>query len=339
MTVFAVELARTDVALRALAAEWDALHRRVPDATPFQSPTWLLPWWQVFGTGSPRLAALRGEAGRLMGLLPLYVLDEPAERKLLPIGAGTTDYLDLLLDPLAPADAAQRLLDAALAKAAGEGVTACDLIELPPGSKLRDVVAPTGWRQASTGREPCTVLTLPPGARRLGEVIPSGKLSGVRLARNRAARAGGWVAETARAESFHALFGKLIRMHQDRWREAGEPGLFADPRVAEFHRAAASQLLARKMLRLDALRIGGRVAAAYYLLIAGERILFYLCGFDRAFARESPGTILMAAIIERALAEGDWRELHFLRGAETFKRAWGAEERMNLSRRLVPCCG
>jgi hypothetical protein len=40
-------------------------------------------------------------------------------------------------------------------------------------------------------------------------------------------------------------------------------------------------------------------------------------------------------MIEEAVKEGR-RELHFLRGAEAYKYAWGATDRMNMTRRLVP---
>ena len=335
MTTLAIELAATDDALRALAPAWEALFRRVPKALPFQSPGWLLPWWDAFGTGRPRAATLRAENGQLLGLLPLYVLDEPPERKLLLIGAGTTDYLDLLLEPDAPPDAPRRLLHAALTAAKRDGVTACDLTCLPPASPLRDITPPPGWQETAHWGEPCAVLTLPAAGAGLEAVVPKGKRRDLRLARNRAARAGGWTTETAGPETLPALLEQLIRLHQDRWRDTGS-GIFADPCVAAFHRAAAPGLLARGLLRIDALRLGGRIAAAYYLLVdRAGRMLFYLSGYERAHAHESPGTILLGAVIEQAMREG-WRELHFLRGDESYKYDWGAVEQMTASRRLVP---
>jgi len=95
----------SDAALHALRPEWEALWRRAAaETTPFQSPAWLLPWWRAFGTGRPRAAALRGDGGKLLGLLPLYLLEEGSETKLLPVGIGVSDYLDALLDPDAPPD-------------------------------------------------------------------------------------------------------------------------------------------------------------------------------------------------------------------------------------------
>ncbi|MBV9755998.1 MAG: GNAT family N-acetyltransferase [Alphaproteobacteria bacterium] len=335
MSTLTLGLAATDDALRALAAEWEALFRRVPDALAFQSPAWLLPWWDAFGTGRPRVATLRADAGQLIGLLPLYVLDEPPQRKLLLLGAGTTDYLDLLLDQSAPPDAPNRLLAAALSAAERDGLTACDLTCLPPGSPLRDTAPTAGWREAARWGEGCAVLALPAGASGLEQVVPKGKRRDLRLARHRAARAGGWTVETAAPDTLPALLEQMIRLHQERWRDSGT-GIFADPRVGAFHRAAAPGLLAHGLLRLDVLRIGGRIAAAYYVLLdRAGRMLFYLSGYDRKHARESPGTILLAAMIEQALQE-DRRELHFLRGGEDYKYAWGAVDQMIASRRLVP---
>jgi CelD/BcsL family acetyltransferase involved in cellulose biosynthesis len=67
-------------------------------------------------------------------------------------------------------------------------------------------------------------------------------------------------------------------------------------------------------------------------------VFLYLSGFDASRAHESPGAILLGGLIEWALAGGR-RELHFLRGDEDYKYAWGAEDRFNAARRLVPFRG
>ena len=145
----------TEAELHALAPEWERLWRATPAATPFQSPAWLLPWWDQFGTGLPRVAVER-QGGGLVGMLPLYLLDEPGGRKMLPVGAGTTDYLDPFGDP-AP------LLPAALARA--DGARQCDLIEVPPGSALHGLAPPPGWQAEWSDSEPCPVLELPANSR------------------------------------------------------------------------------------------------------------------------------------------------------------------------------
>jgi len=326
-----VFLLDTDAALLALAPEWEALWRRVPGAGPFASPAWLLPWWRHFGTGAPRVAIQR-DGGRLAGVLPLYRLDEPGVRKLLPIGAGTTDYLDALL---APGVAVGPLLQAALDHARVDGVDVCDLIEVPPGSALRGI-APLGWGVHWAEGQPCPVLSLPGAVAELAGVIPGNTLRKLRMNRNRAARAGGFTVETAEAATLHELLSELVRLHQARWTAQGEPGALAGTAVLAFHRDAAVGLLRDGVLRLQVLRIGGAVAAACYALLdERERILFYLSGFDAAYSFVSPGSLLLAAMIEQAVGEGR-REANFLRGREDYKYAWGGVDRFNMDCRLMP---
>ena len=326
-----IALLDSDAALLALAPEWEALWRRVPGASPFAAPAWLLPWWRHFGTGAPRVA-VRRTGGQLSGVLPLYRLDEPGIRKLLPIGAGTTDHLDALLEPGAMPGP---LLQAALDHARVDGVDQCDLIEVPPGSALRGV-APAGWRAEWSEGQPCPVLTLPATVAGLADVVPANTLRKLRMNRNRAARAGGFTIETAGPDTVQALLSELVRLHQARWTAQGEPGALAGPAVLGFHRDAAPALLRAGVLRLQALRIGGVVVAACYALLAGrERILFYLSGFDAGQSFVSPGTLLLAAMLEEAVMEGR-QEADFLRGREGYKYAWGGVDRVNGGCRLVP---
>lgn len=327
-----VALLDSDAALWALAPEWEALWRRVPGASPFAAPAWLLPWWRHFGTGAPRVAVQR-TAGRLTGVLSLYRLDEPGVRKLLPIGAGTTDHLDALLEP---GVAAGPLLQAALDHARADGVEVCDLIEVPPGSALRGVAPPAGWCMNWSEGQPCPVLTLPATVAGLVDAVPANTLRKLRMNRNRAVRAGGFTIETAGPATVQTLLSELVRLHQARWTGQGEPGALADPAVLGFHHDAAPGLLEAGMLRLQVLRIGGAVAAACYALLAGrDRILFYVSGFDAGHSFVSPGTLLLAAMLEQAIAEGR-READFLRGREAYKYAWGGVDRINVACRLRP---
>ncbi len=319
----ALALLTDEAALAALAPEWDALWHRAPGAAPFASPRWLLPWWRHWGTNWPRVATLR-RAGRLAAVLPLYVLDEPEGAKLLPMGAGTGDYLDVLAEP--GIDVGD-LLAAALA--ASPDAACCDLIEIPAGGRLLGIEAPPGWRAAWRQDSACPVLL--PGNSLAN--VPAGTRRKLRMARHRAERAGGYAVEAATAATLPALFDALVRLHQSRWEATGEPGVLSDPHVLAFHRAAQPGLQDAGLLRLLALRLYGRVAAAFLQLLQPGRALFYLAGYDPALAYHSPGTLLLGWALEQAAAEG--REAHFLRGAESYKFAWGAEDRPNRACRLT----
>src|SRR5438270_11999306 len=80
-----------------LVPGWLALWRRC-EATPFQSPQWLLAWCRHFADGELQIVTAR-EGDGLLGVLPLYTRLEPDCVKLLPPGIGLSDYLDTLVLP------------------------------------------------------------------------------------------------------------------------------------------------------------------------------------------------------------------------------------------------
>ncbi len=317
--------------LQAIASDWHDLWQRAPQATPFQSPAWQLAWWAQFGTQRAVLAGLRLD-GRLIGLLPCYVLPEDGG-KLLPIGAGISDTLDVLLAPEAPHDAAGRLLAQAL-RAAGP-VARADFIDLPPASPLRTAPAPAGWRDALSAGEPCPVLAL--SGARLREIIPAAAHRKLRMNRNRAARAGGATLHLATSQTLPASVETVFALHAARWAQRGEPGgVLADSRVGACLRAAAPGLHAEGALLVAELHVGGEVAASCLAFLAGtDRLLLYLGGLDAAYASCSPGSLLLDALARKCIAE-DRREIHFLRGGEAYKYAWGAVDRHNATRSFVP---
>ena len=82
-----------------LREEWKSLALKCPTATPFQTPEWLLTWWEFFGSGELLVLAFR-EEGRLVGLAPLFIFPWNGRRQVTLIGSGLSDYLDFLFVPL-----------------------------------------------------------------------------------------------------------------------------------------------------------------------------------------------------------------------------------------------
>ncbi|MGC2522565.1 MAG: GNAT family N-acetyltransferase [Stellaceae bacterium] len=311
-----------------LRREWEELWLRDPMATPFQSPAWLLAWWRHFGTPEPLVLTARA-GGELVGLLPLYLLREPGCRKLLPIGVGLSDYVAALLDPAAPA-AAERFVEAI---AETPGWDECWLPDLAAEGALAAAAAPAALDATGAEAPPCPVLPLPRTPAGLEAVVPRKTMRDLHQARARAAAAGSVVIETIGEEAIDEALGDLFRLHEQRWRARGEPGVCGDARVQGFYRAAAHGLLAAGMLRLYRLRIGGAVLAVYYGFIAKETAYAYLGGFDPSQPRLSPGMLILAHAIEEARAEGAQR-FDFLRGGEAYKYAWGVVDRAKTSLRL-----
>jgi CelD/BcsL family acetyltransferase involved in cellulose biosynthesis len=321
-----IERIDADEEMEALVPEWEALWQRVPEATPFQSPHWLMPWWHQFGTGRPRILTARAD-GRLVGVLPLYELPAPDRIKLLPLGISVSDYLDALIDP-AHANAAAILLAAISDIPSWQE---CHLPDLPPEAALARAAAPPGLAETRHPGEPCPVLTLPSHPADLATIVPKKTLRDVHQARSRSEAIGAVAIETADFSTLDSALDDLFRLHKSRWQERGEDGVLADPAVRAFHRAAAPELCTAGMLRLYRLRIGGAVAGIYYGFHRHDRAYAYLGGFDPEMTRLSPGAQLLDHAIRAAIDEGA-REFHFLRGGESYKYTWGAVDRFNLSR-------
>jgi CelD/BcsL family acetyltransferase involved in cellulose biosynthesis len=300
--------------LQSLGGEWRKLWEACPLASPFQLPEWQLAWWDSFGQGKElQVVALREEhSGRLVGLLSGFYL--PNESKMMLLGAGVSDELDVLLRPGFAGPALQCLFEHL--QHSGRRY---DLQPLPEHSPLRD------------GEEPIDVSPVLD----LSAELPHRMQQNLAYYRRRAERLGIVRVESATEENFDRLFSALLRLHEVRWEAAGQRGVLRAEDVRRFHRDAARALLARDMLRLFALRIGDRVAATFYGFLCGSRMFYYLGGFDPALAKASPGSLLIAHAIESARRQGA-TEFGFLRGAESYKYLWGAEDRFLYRRVLEP---
>lgn len=339
-----VDVLRGREALSGLEQEWAALWERCPELTAFQHPAWLLPWSRHFG-GDEFLTCTLRQAGRLAGLAPFFSIadtdvdvgadadanaDADGGRALLLLGTGNTDYLDLLVEPALGAEGAAALLGAALAAAACDR---CELRQLRPGSPLLEAAAPPGWRTELLDDEPCPVLSLPTSPAALERHIPPHHLRRVRRDRRRLERHGEVSWTVATAANFAEVFDSLVRIHQARWSEQGEPGSFRDDAALAFHREAALSLLRQGWLRLFALRLAGQLIGIYYTFNCRGRAHIYLTGYDEAYANLSPGTLTLAHAVEAAVREGA-RHFDFLRGRESYKYLWGASDAPTYRRRL-----
>jgi CelD/BcsL family acetyltransferase involved in cellulose biosynthesis len=306
--------------LAALGPEWTDLWTRVPAATLFQRPEWLVPWSRHLRHDRLHVVAVR-DGRRLVALLPFVV--GPFGVAL--AGGGVSDYLDVLVDP-----AAESMVGPLLSRVLAELDHRCVAADLPQRSPLlrwsidcagpveRDGVCPVwSW---SGDRPPM-------------EALPAGFARRLAYARRRAAREG-FRFEEVRASTLQPFLDALFELHAARWQVRGEAGVLADPCVERFHREAAEGLLAAGLLAMHGLRDpGGRLVAVTYGFLSRRRGALYVSGFDPAFAARSPGMLTIGRTIESAHAAGA-RAFDFLRGTEAYKYDWGARDEWTMRRVL-----
>ena len=123
------------------------------------------------------------------------------------------------------------------------------------------------------------------------------------------------------------FFDELVRLHQASWIAKGSPGAFSDPRILQFHDrliAASSADEGVQFVRLDA---GSRSIGYIYNIVWRKRVYYYQAGIDYAGCGHlgSPGLLLLAHAVQRALADGMDR-YEFRAGDAFYKRKLGNRE-------------
>lgn len=310
--------------LQEVAGPWEALWRRDANATPFQSPQWLLPWWKHFGSDTPHVIASASADGALDALAPLYILrdDDSGESLGLFLGTGNSDYLDvlgdasLLIEPITRADC-----------------QLWDLQQLRPSSGLLGVPLPDGWSDNVEDQDPCPVLPIGNAGDELQNLLSTHARKKLRYFRRCLEREGDVRYESATAESLDTLLDALYELHAARWQKRGLPGVLADEVTQSFHRDVARRMLDAGALRMYAVRVDERIVGVFYGFAHQGTVYYYLSGYDPALEKLSIGNVIVAHAVENAVRDGA-TTFDFLRGAEEYKYSWGAKDRMNRRRQL-----
>ena len=325
--------------------EWRVLWTSLADATPFQSPDWLLPWWKHYGEGE-LLSFAFWHGGRLVGFAPMYVFRSPRPhpvpqkardkdgapppiepaRKLFLLGTGNSDYLDVLFDPAFRLQCWRALLTEIRNVRACWDV--CSFQRLRRGSPvLEEVVNLPELRVEGSQQVPCVAIDLhDPGH---GSVLLKRSHGYARKLQ----KVHSFTFEEATEGTLDEFSEALERLHQERWHEEGYQGALSSASDRSFHREVARRFLEAKMLMFYGIRMGGKLIAAIYGYRVRDRIYSYLSGFDPEYARQSVGAISIGYALEGAMQSGCYA-FDFLQGQEPYKYTWGARDVPCLARRI-----
>jgi CelD/BcsL family acetyltransferase involved in cellulose biosynthesis len=314
-----------DGALTALAADWDDLYRRCSTATPFLSHAWLRSSWHGYGRPGHLVLVLVWRAGRLVGAAPLLRGHRAGLTVLTPLGAGISDFGDVLLDDAYAGEAARRLAEELAAGARGAVI---DLPEVPPDAAVWRVV--DAWPRR-TWRLPASVcLDLP--ARPIDEIIqalPPETARQRRKKRKKIAAAGIETTEAADRTEAGALVTALLRLHREQWNGRGMNPEHGRPRFAAHLRRAVPAMVERGQAAVRGYRLDGELVAVDVLLVGPGMVRAYLYGFRPDLRDRIDVTQLF---LEQDLALARRRErpvLSMMRGDEEHKRRWRPRETRN----------
>jgi CelD/BcsL family acetyltransferase involved in cellulose biosynthesis len=325
----AVETLQSIEELQSLEPLWTELWHRDPAATPFQSPQWILPWHRHFGSGDVLTIAARNN-GKLDAIAPFLVLrdeDDPSESLGMLLGSGNSDYVDVLTTDAGFADSL-------VAQLASVDCAMWDLQQLRSTSTLLRAAAPEGWDDVVEDHDVCVVLPIGDAGENLENLASTHFRKKLRYYRRSLEREGALAFETPETETIDEFMSILFDLHAARWKTRGLPGMLADSVDQAFHRDVARGMLGTGSLRMYLMRVSGKPVAIFYGFAHGGTVYYYLSGYDPALEKLSPGTVIVAHAIEEAVRDRA-TTFDFLRGAEDYKYAWGAQDRVNKRRRLV----
>lgn len=309
-----------------LQSEWKALAQNSPTASPFQTWEWHSTWWKHYGSGKRPLILTIKEGGDLVGLMPLVRIAGPW-RALRAMGSGPADYLHPL---------ALHGQERAVGEAIAEWLTQQDKGGLVDLHQIRDDKASyeplKGLANAKAIEQAtCLVLDLPKSYEEYLQVLSKSlrydvrKLDKALFTENKA--------EIKRANTNEGM-EILFEQHKLRWKKRGLPGVFFG-RAKRFHQEWAELAAKNGWLWLSTLHLEGKAVGAIYAMQMHGTCYYYQAGFDPSASSISPGTLLVANTIRRAIEEGCTR-FDFLRGDEPYKRRWKPQHAYKNYRILLP---
>lgn len=302
----------------ALEEEWDDLYHHSPRATPFQSWAWLYSWWESYGDGyEPCLISVR-EGGLLVGLIPLMLERRLGFGRLLFVGTGMTDQLDML---------AREGREEAVARAGAEALARMDSWEVADLQELRPEAAAwallrRGWPGPKTHRwqSNCPTTDLKPWDE-LVESLPKSYRRMVRRSLRRAEE-DGMRYELADAAEAGDAAKRLVSLHRESWQGRGIGLEHTTERFAALLEAAARRMTARGLGAISEFRTDNEVVISTFLVFGQDFVGTYLNGVTREARKRYQFSSLCVRDELNVARDIGIPALNHLRGEHTYKMLW-----------------
>lgn len=328
MEEWQIQTLREDSALSRLAADWNDLYERSSPATPFVSHAWLQSWWQHYGRPGRLVVITVWRTGLLVGAVALMRRHRCGLPVLTPVGAGISDFNDVLLDDSCAEEAARRLARE-LANQYPRHT-----IDLP---EVRDAAA--AWRLAAAGPlrarrlRASTCLELP--ALPVDELIGTlpARTAKTRRTKRRKIQAAGIRPSRAAGDRVAAAVAVMMQLHRQQWQGRGLNPEHGRARFDDHLRAAVPAMVERGQAQVVEYHLDNEIVAVDLALVGRTMLCAYLYGHRPDLRKRVDVTqLLLSTALDSARGLG-LPTLSLLRGDEPYKRRWRPRESHN--RRLL----
>ncbi len=316
------ELIHGDAVFTAVSAtDWDMLAEASMTKTPFQRHAYQQAWWRHLGRGDLFTVVVRDEQDMLRGLAPFFVADGTI---FLNGSKEESDYLDIICR----AEDAQMVHTAVLECLCSDACPAWDVLQLhcvPAASPTREILprlaASRGFVFSEERDEVCPVITLDGDFEDYLNSINKKQRHEIRRKMRRAHEVDFEVIGSeddvpTAVDDFLRLL-QLSTPEKEQWLNDGRRALFHE---------LIPIMLEDNLLELLFINLRGERHAALLNFTYNDRTWVYNSGLDMSqHSHLSLGVVLSAHAIERAI-ERNHHTFDFLRGDETYKYRFGAED-------------
>ncbi len=330
-----VDLMEDPEVFRGLSDSWEELWGHSAAKVPFLRPNWMRIWWGHHGQDRRlQLMSVWDDGGRLVGLAPLCAGGSSPGYLEWVGGKDLCDSLDFLIwkgmeGPVLDA------LDMALRRATRRegGLVLCSIPE--DSSTLAEVnpMLQEGWDVEVDLEESSPWVGLPGGWEAFLNSLPGKARHELRRKLGKIQRelAPEFVV-LERAEEWEGAMECFFRLHRLSQVQKAE---FMTPERKRFFLEMGRVFFQEGSLRVTWLEVKGEPIASALSFVYGETWGLYNSGYDPRYRDFSPGIVLVAHTIQRAMDEG-LKSYDFLRGRERYKYDLGGRDRDLYCLRLTP---
>lgn len=311
-----------------LRQEWSALHDPTQDQDPFLCSDWFASWWRAFGGDRTLYLVTARRDGHLRAVLPLMLERTRRHgirlRRLSAIGNDHTPRFDLvragdnedvhrsIWNHLMNLQDQWDMLDFPRLSA-GSITTEC-FVQLAAEQAVRTSL----WRRAP----PSPWIAIQPSWDDYLAARSAGFRKSLRRKMRRLHRQGKVKLQTVTdPEALDQALADGLDIEAEGWKGSNRTAMASQPAVAGFYTELAETMAARGQLRLHFLTLDDERIAFDYSILANRCLHSLKAGHSRAHARLSPGTVLLALILQQAHDQG-LRGMDLLGESDEFKMHW-----------------
>jgi len=329
---YRVEVVREPAALYSLAPEWSRLMADSPIDHPFISHEWLCAWWDSFGAGKTLHVILVRAGPRLVGVAPLVLsVERMYGVKVRCLHSPYNPHVPRFeFVALGDTDAVYRAIWSHL-RDTNHDWDALRLSQVPSDSELARqlpmLAANDGYLLGTWRGERSPHLILLRDFEHYQHSLGRAHRKHVRNQLKRLSKLGEVDLEVvSEDERLDELLSEGFRIEAAAWKGDHGTAIASQPEVEHFYRSLARRVAPQGRLRLFFLTVDGTRIAFSFGLQNRNRLYSLKVGYDPAFRRYSPSTVLCYLELRHAFQVG-LREYDFLGTDEVWKLEWSPKVR------------